>query len=105
MRAQLAIGVGPVLTELLAGARSELAREMILAGFGAITYVETDARTWRLAGGLRRRLQAANQGIGFADTVVAALAIQHRLALYTLDRDFERIDELRLHSVDEARAT
>lgn len=102
MRARLAVGVGPVLTELLAGARSEMAREMIFAGFGAIAYVEADDGTWRLAGGLRRRMLTVNQRIGFADTIVAALTIQHDMTLFTLDRDFERVDELRLHRADGA---
>ncbi len=105
MRAQLAVGVGPVLTELLTGARNDRLRQRAFAVFGAIEYLEADDLTWRLAGDMRRRLVSANLSIGFADSIIAALAIQHGLALYALDRDFERIDELRLHHVDKAKAT
>lgn len=105
MRAQLAVGVGPVLTELLTGARNDRLRQRAFAVFGAIEYLEADDQTWRLAGDMRRGLVSANLSIGFADSIIAALAIQHGLALYALDRDFERIDELRLHHVDKAEPT
>ena len=97
MSANLAVGVGPVLTELLAGARSDRLRKRAFEAFELIAYVEADDRTWSLAGDVRRQLSTANLAIGFADTIIAALVIQHGMALFTLDRDFDRIDELRLH--------
>ncbi len=104
MHADLAVGVGPVLTELLAGARSTQVRETILEGSGVIAYLEANDRTWRMAGDIRSRMRNANLTIGFADTIIAALAIQHGLELYTLDRDFERIEGLHLHPADGIRS-
>ena len=104
MRANLAVGGGPALTELLAGARSTQIRETILEGFGVIAYLEVNDRTWRMAGDIRSRMRNANLTIGFADTIIAALAIQHGLELYTLNQDFERIEGLRLHPVDGIRS-
>ena len=103
IRSQLAVGVGPVLAELLVGARHDQLRRRAFAAFGAIAYLEADYRTWGLAGDMGRRLGSANLAIGFADLIIAALAIQHGLALYTLDRDFERIEGLRLHQPDGAK--
>ena len=97
LEADCAVGVGPVLTELLEGARDLRTRNAVHAGFGAIAFIEADQRTWDTAGTIRRRLRAGNQVIGFADTIIAAIAVQHGLALYTLDRDYQRIDGLRLH--------
>ena len=65
--------------------------------FAALDYLEVDRDTWTLAGRIRRQLRQEGTLIGFADSITAALAIQHDCAVNTLDRDFERVAGLRLH--------
>ena len=89
--------VGPVLTELLHGSSNEREVDTLLRHVDALHYLEVDQATWTLAGRLRRELRKRGALTGFPDSIIAALAIQHGCAVYTLDGDFGRIPDVRLH--------
>ena len=89
--------VGPVIAELLHGSRAQREFDAVLECFDALDYLEVDQDTWTLVGRIRRQLRQEGTLIGFADSITAALAIQHDCAVYTLDRDFDRVAGLRLH--------
>lgn len=89
--------VGPVLAELLHGLRTQKELDSVVGQFEALDYLEVDRQTWRLVGRIRRQLRHRGELIGFADSITAALAIQHDCAVYTLDGDFGRVSGLRLY--------
>ena len=89
--------VGPVLAELLHGLRTQREFDAVVGQFAALDYLEVDRQTWTLVGRLRRQLRHRGELIGFADSITAALAIQHDRAVYTLDGDFGRVPGLRLY--------
>lgn len=39
--------------------------------------------------------------LGFADLIIASLALQHSLPLLTLDKDFERVDDLEAYILEQ----
>lgn len=89
--------VGSVLAELLHGSRSRREFDTLLDHVDALRYFEVDRETWKLVGRIRRDLSRTGALIGFADSMTAALAMQHGCSVYTLDGDFERVPDLRLH--------
>ncbi len=64
-----------------------------------------DRETAKIFGRERGRLRAARKVIGDFDLIIAATALQHGLTLFTNNRrHFDRIDGLRLESVQVAHA-
>ena len=57
--------------------------------------LDVDASTARVYAGARERLRAAGTPIPENDIWIAALALQHGLAVVTRDRDFEQVAGLR----------
>ena len=90
--------VGPVLAEILQGARSEDELEFFAQRLTALSFVEADQETWIRAGELSFRLRQQGLVLGFADLVIASLAMHHDLPVYTLDDDFRGIPGLELYS-------
>ena len=88
---------GPVVMEYLRGAQSDDEFEFLAERIAAIDYLEVDQQTWVLAGRLSRRYMRAGEMMSDLDTVIAATAIRYDVPLFTLDRGFERIPELKLH--------
>lgn len=89
--------VGPVLAELLQGARSESEFEFFRLHLTALSFLETDQDTWTRAGELNYRLREHGSMLAFADLIIASLAMQHGIAVYTVDGDFGRVPGLALH--------
>ncbi len=81
---------GVVITEILQGLRREVPRierylsqwEMIEPG-GFSTYREASA--------ISRAARAKGINLTTIDTLIAAIATEHRASLFTLDKDFSRI--------------
>ena len=81
---------GVVITEILEGLRRDVPRierylshwEMIEPG-GFSTYREASA--------ISRAARAKGISLTTIDTLIAAIAMEHRASLFTLDKDFSRI--------------
>ena len=89
--------VGPVMSELLAGAKNEEQFEFLSSRLTVLRYCEFDKDTWVRHATLSAHLRKAGNKIGMADTAIACIALQHDLPLYTLDGDFDRVPDLRFH--------
>ena len=89
--------VGPVFAELLQGSRTQREFDTLLSRFDALDYLEADRQTWQIVARIRRHLSRRGCMIGFSDTITGALSIQHDLPLFTMDGDFQRIPDLKLH--------
>ena len=86
------VAINPAIrVELLRGARDEDAYVLLRGRLAAVPVLEPDARVWsrceRMGYDLRRRGVSA----AVVDLLIAATAIEHNVALYHLDRDFDAI--------------
>ena len=89
---------GPVIMEYLRGARSADELDFLAERLVTIEYVEIDQQAWVTAGRLSSRMMRAGETMSDLDVAIAATAIRHDVSLYTLDRGFTRIPELKLYS-------
>ena len=89
--------VGPVLAEVLQGARSESEFVFFASHLTALSYLEMDQNTWVKAGDLNRRLKQKGDMLALGDLIISALALGHDIPVYTLNGDFDRVPGLRRH--------
>lgn len=91
--------VGPVLAELLQGARNEAEQARLEGLLDAVPYVETNRRAWMRAGSLSAQLRAQGQLIPMTDLVIAAVALEEGHEIFTVDEHFQRVPSLKLYEV------
>ena len=89
--------VGPVLTEILQGARSQDEFAFFADRLRSLEFLEVDQDTWTRAGHLNFQLKKQGRILAFADLIVSALAVQHDLPVYTINGDFQRVPGLQLY--------
>jgi tRNA(fMet)-specific endonuclease VapC len=69
--------------------------QMLLAGFRAAEVLTVDLRSAELAGRICGDLERAGQTVGFADPIIAAIAMRHNLTLVTGNvSHYQRIREM-----------
>ena len=90
---------GLVLAELRHGCRSPQQLRVLLQAMQPLVYFEADRDSWLRAGELAAECAARGHSVKIADCLLAALAMREDCAIFTLDRDFERIPRLRLYRV------
>jgi predicted nucleic acid-binding protein len=90
--------VGPVLAELLQGARRQQEFDALRRRLSALDYASETSQSWAMAGNLSYRLREGGATVGLVDLLIATLAIEHGHELYTLDRHFQHIPGLQLYS-------
>ncbi len=91
------VTTGIVIAELLQGMKNlkeELSLNDLLL---ATTVVEATTATWLQAGKKALALRRKGINLPLTDVCIAALAIEHNLKIFTLDRHFEQIPGLTLH--------
>lgn len=76
---------GPVIAELLAGAKSPDRLQELLHG---LVYRGTFATTWTLAGVLISRCRVDGKTVKLSDAAIAAAAIERSDRVWTTDGDF-----------------
>jgi len=91
---------GPVLYELFQGAKSEKERALLTSAFGALPYLEIDEALWIKAGQLSADMRKEGKTIPFSDILIAALAIEHNLAVLTMDEHFRNIPGLVMQATE-----
>jgi predicted nucleic acid-binding protein len=94
---------GVVVTEILQGlARNANRIERFLSMWDLLE--PRDFSTYREAAAISRLARSKGTSLTTIDTLIAAIALEHRASLFTLDKDFSRIARittLRLHPVPE----
>ena len=88
---------GVVLAELLAGTRTVRDRDRIDTLFRGLPYLELSRPTWVHAGNLASAMRAQGITVPLADLLIATLALEHGLPLFTHGAHFQRIPRLRLY--------
>ena len=89
--------VGPVLTEVLQGARSEAEFGYFASRLTTLSFLEVDQETWVGAAKLNYGLRQRGQMLAVGDLIISALALRHDVPVYSLNGDFDRVDGLRRH--------
>ena len=95
--------VGPVLTEILQGARTREEFDFFADCLAALTFLETDQTTWVKAGGLNRHLKWDGKMMALGDLIISTLALDHDMPVYSLNGDFDRVPGLRRHHAEAKR--
>jgi hypothetical protein len=85
---------GPVLYELIQGARSEKEQAMLTSALGALPFLEMNESLWIKAGQLSAALRKSGKILPFSDVLIATLAIENQLAVLTVDEHFQMIPSL-----------
>jgi predicted nucleic acid-binding protein len=93
--------VGPVLTEVLQGARSEDELEFFSSHLTALLFLETSQESWVRAGELNYRLKQSGNMLSVGDLMISTLALQHDMPVYSLNGDFDRVPGLQRHMPEE----
>ena len=92
--------VGPVLTEILQGCVSQSDYDFWASRLAKMSFIDADKDTWLIASQINYGLMRRGSMLGFADLIIASLAIQHSLPLLTLDNDFERVENLEIYILE-----
>ena len=97
------VGGGGLITsvissfELLSGARSGPAGEKVRKLVATLPVMPLQPADAERAAQVRRTLDSQGRSIGMADSLIAGIALQHDLALFTRNRKhFERVEGLSL---------
>ena len=95
IRAQRAVACGIVLAELLAGVKARKDRNTLKQTMDALDYAEVSRATWILAGEMLSTLMRKGTRVPLTDLVVAAVTLENKCELFTLDSHFDRIPEIK----------
>lgn len=90
---------GPVVYELVQGVRSIREQELLTNTLAALPFLELTAADWVKAGWRSAALRKSGMNIPLSDILIATLAIEHDLAVMTVDQHFEAITGLILEKV------
>ena len=92
IKQQQTVTCGPVVAELLAGARGQQ-RDELAAQLGAQPWIDLKRGDWLTIGHTAAKLQERGQTVPLVDVQIAMCAVRAEAELWTRDRDFERIVE------------
>ena len=87
------LACGPVVAELVAGARPH-DRKSLLASLGGLPWADLDRRAWQTVGLLAAELRDRGLALPLTDLEIAVAAHTARAELWTADRHFERLAPL-----------
>jgi predicted nucleic acid-binding protein len=89
---------GPVVYELLQGAKTKKDADLIKEITHALPRVAVTHETWLLAGDLFFDLKSRGVTLPPSDVLLSALAIENNCSLFTLDPHFNHLPEVRRYS-------
>ncbi len=87
------LACGPVLAELIVGARPD-DRPSLMASLAGLPWVELDRQAWQSVGLLAAELRDRGQMLPLTDLEIAVAAHTSGAALWTSDQHFRRIEPL-----------
>lgn len=93
--------VGPVVSEILQGARTGKDYEALSTSIDGVPFMETGFADWKLAGQLCYGLRKKGITLPVTDCLIAAISINNEAFIFTRDRHFNRIPGVRLTEMQE----
>ena len=88
---------GVVLFELVQGVRTEDEKAKVLDALSNLSYAEMTKDLWQKAGELSASVKKKGLNLPLSDIFIAALAIEHNLKIFTLDKHFEQIPTVKIY--------
>ena len=85
--------------ELLQGVKSADEKEVVLNSLSGLSYIEMNEKLWQSSAVLSAALKKKGLTLPLSDIFIAALAIEHNLKIFTLDKHFAQIPGVKLHQV------
>jgi predicted nucleic acid-binding protein len=90
--------VGPIVVEILLGFRRDEHADWVASELRGVHFVEIGWTDWRSAARIGRHLIATGRTLPLSDLVIAAVALQRDMAVYTTDPHFDLVPELKRYS-------
>lgn len=90
--------VGPVISELLQGVRTNKEYEELVSCIDCIPYIEAKIEDWKKAGKISFNLRSEGITIPLTDILISVLAINNQAQIYTLDYHFKSIPGVSLYN-------
>ncbi len=87
---------GPVISELLQGAKTEKDFHALKSSIDGVPFFNTSLADWKLAGELSFKLRKKGITIPITDCLIAAVALNNDAGVMTLDQHFKYFQGLRL---------
>jgi len=84
-----------VLTEILQGIKGDQESKEVLSALAFLPYIEADREDWFNAGLYSQKLRNRGIAIPVTDMILAMLCLRHSLSLFTMDKHFDHIKELK----------
>lgn len=91
------VTTGIIAAELLQGMKGAKEEERISDFLSALNPMEITTDLWIKAGKISLSLRRKGFNLPLTDIAIAALAIEHNLAVFTLDKHFEKIPGVRIY--------
>lgn len=91
------ITCGIVMFELLQGIRYEKEKTIILKSLSILPYIEMTDKLWQASAELSSSLKKKGYNLPLSDILIAAIAIEHNLSVFTLDKHFKQIPGVKLY--------
>jgi len=88
--------VGPVISELLQGAKTDKDYEALNKSIDGVPFIGTNLSDWKMAGELSFSLRKKGITIPITDCLIAAIALNNDAMVMTLDHHFVHIPDLKL---------
>ncbi|OGP96644.1 MAG: hypothetical protein A2157_11880 [Deltaproteobacteria bacterium RBG_16_47_11] len=90
---------GVVLFEVLQGIKAEAEKTKILDILSLLPYAEMTKSLWQKSADLSIALKKNGITLPHSDLFVATVTREHNLYLFTIDKHFEKIPDLKLYEV------
>ena len=82
---------GIVLFELMQGVKSDKEKTVVMNALSGLPYREMNEQLWLRSAELSSSLKKKGLTLPLSDIFIAAIAIEHKLSVFTLDKHFEQI--------------
>jgi len=94
-----AVLTGIIIAELMQGIKKAGEEERIAELLTAVNILEISTPLWIETGRLSSSLRKKGINLPLTDTAIAALAIKNNLTLYTFDKHFAQVPNLKLYKM------
>ncbi len=91
-------GTGIIVAELLQGIKTNKEREIIIDIFNTIEYLEITKDIWIESGILSRKLRSLGKTIPLSYIIIACCAKKHQYQIFTIDKHFQAITDIKIIS-------
>ena len=85
---------GPILYEIMQGIKTDKEKNAFIEAIKAVNHIEMTRDLWLKAGELSSELKSNGKTIPFSDIIIATIALQNNLSVFTYDTHFQLIPGL-----------